>query len=268
MARRSPLINVMVSAAMKATRRLRRDFHEVENLQVARKGPADFVTIADRRVEQELHEELSQARPDFGFLMEESGETDTDKTSRFIIDPIDGTTNFLHGIPHFAVSIAAEVDDELTAGVVYAPITDELYWAEKGVGAYLNDTRLRVAGRSKMDESIFATGIPFLGRDGHAPFLAELEEVMANTAGVRRFGAASLDLAYVAAGRFDGFWERGLAPWDLAAGVVLVREAGGYVTDMDGSQDMLKKGSILVANDRLHGPLQRVLRRAARRQNP
>lgn len=265
MSRRSPLMKVMTSAIMKVTRSLRRDFNEVEKLQVSRKGPSDFVTTADRRVEKELFEELSRVRPDFGFLMEESGAVKPDAQSRFIIDPIDGTTNFLHGVPHFAVSVAAEERGEIIAAATYSPLIDEFFWAEKGSGAFLNDTRLRVAGRERLDDALLATGIPFRGRPGHDAFLAQAGEVMSNVAGIRRFGAATLDLAYVAAGRFDGFWEQGLQPWDLAAGILLVREAGGYVTDMMGGQDMLKRGDIIVANDRLHGPLQRMLRRAQRR---
>ena len=266
MARRSPLINVMVSAAMKASRGLRRDFGEVEQLQVSRKGPADFVSIADKRAEKILFEELANARPDFGFLMEEHGEIAGKRDDiRFIIDPLDGTTNFLHGIPHFAISIAVEERKEIVAGVVYAPLTDELYWAEKGQGAFLNDTRLRVSGRTKMEAALLATGIPFKGRDGHELFLAEMTEIAPEVAGIRRFGAASLDLAYVAAGRYDGFWESGLNSWDVAAGALLVREAGGYVTDYDGRQAVVEAGTIIAANDRLHAPLERMLKRVRRK---
>lgn len=265
MARRSPLINVMVSAVMKASRDLRRDFGEVEQLQVSRKGPADFVTMADRRVEKLLYDELSHARPDFGFLMEERGEVKGEREDvRFIIDPLDGTTNFIHGVPHFAITVAVEERGEITAGVIYAPITDELFWAEKGQGAYMNDTRLRVSGRRKMDDALLATGIPFRGRDGHAEFIAEMQEIAPQVAGIRRFGAATLDLAYVAAGRYDGFWEAGLKAWDIAAGVLLVREAGGYVTDFKGSQDILKTGDVIAANDHLHAPLDRMVKRARR----
>jgi len=264
MGKRSPLMNVMVSSVMEVTRRLRRDFNEVEQLQVSRKGPADFVTAADKRVERELVAELHRVRPEFGFLLEEHGEVKGDGESRFIIDPIDGTTNFLHSIPHFAVSVAAEVRGELVAAVIYSPLNEELYWAEKGIGAYLNDTRLRVAGREKLDDALMATGIPFKGHGDLDKLLAEVREVAPNVAGIRRYGAASLDLAYVAAGRFDGFWESDLNAWDMAAGILLVREAGGYVTDMVGGQDMLKRGDIVVANDRLHAPFHRMLRRAHR----
>lgn len=265
MARRSPLINVMVTAAMKAARGLRRDFGEVEQLQVSMKGPADFVSVADKRSEKILYEELSHARPDFGFLMEESGEFEGKRGDvRFIIDPLDGTTNFLHGVPHFSVTVAVEERGEITAGVIYAPLTDELFWAEKGQGAFLNDTRLRVSGRKEMAKSLLATGIPFKGRDGHETFLAEMTEIAPSVAGIRRFGAATLDLAYVAAGRFDGYWEAGLNAWDIAAGIIIVREAGGYVSDIKGGQDMLKNGSVIAANDRLHAPLERMIKRVHR----
>ncbi len=266
MARRSPLINVMVAAVMKASRTLRRDFGEVEQLQVSKKGPADFVSAADKRAERTLYEELKHARPDFGFLMEESGEFPGKRDDvRFIIDPLDGTTNFLHGIPHFAINVAVEERGEVTAAVTYAPISDELYWAEKGQGAYLNDTRLRVSGRDKMDTALLATGIPFKGKEGHLELLAEMSEFMPSVAGIRRFGSAALDLAYVAAGRFDGFWEQNLSAWDIAPGILLVREAGGYVTDIKGGSDMLKNGSIIAANDRLHAPIERVIKRAHRK---
>jgi len=265
MARRSPLINVMVSAVMKASRNLRRDFGEVEHLQVSKKGPADFVSMADKKAEQILHEDLSRVRPDFGFLMEESGEIEGKRGDiRFIIDPLDGTTNFLHGVPHWAITVAVEERGEITAGVTYAPLTDELFWAERGQGVYLNDTRLRVSGRHKMDEALLATGIPFHGREGHDVFMAEMAEFMPSVAGIRRFGSAALDLAYVAAGRYDGFWESGLHAWDMAAGLLFVREAGGYVTDHKGGSDMLENGSVIAANDRLHAPMQRVIKRVHR----
>lgn len=265
MARRSPLINVMVSAAHKAARHLRRDFNEVEHLQVTKKGPADFVSKADQKAESILYEELSKARPDFGFEMEESGTIKGKRADqRFIIDPLDGTTNFLHALPHWAISIAAEENGQLIAGVIYDPIKEELFWAERGVGAYCNDTRLRVSGRGKMEQAVLATGIPFMGHGDHAVFMKEMEAIMPTVAGVRRFGAASLDLAYVAAGRFDGFWEAHLCSWDMAAGIVIVREAGGYVTDYKGTSDMLKSGTIVAANSSLHAPLERIIKRVHR----
>jgi len=266
MARRSPLINVMVTAVMKACRNLRRDFGEVEQLQVSKKGPADFVTMADKKAEEILFEELRRVRPDFGFLMEEGGEIKGKRDDiRFIVDPLDGTTNFLHGIPHFAITVAVEERGTITHGVTYAPITDELFWAERGQGAYLNDSRLRVSGREKMDSAVLATGIPFMGRDGHDTFMAEMAEFMPGVAGIRRFGAASLDLAYVAAGRFDGYWEAGLKPWDMAAGLLLVREAGGFVSDMTGRADIFGKGSVIAANAKLHAPMERVIKRVHRK---
>ncbi len=250
----------MIAAARKAGKPLARDFGEVENLQVSRKGPSDFVTSADIKAEKTLFEELSKARPGYSFLMEERGAVEgTDKSHRWIVDPLDGTTNFLHGIPHFAISIGLEREGVLVAGVVYNVVRDELYWAEKGQGAYLNDRRLRVAARGDLRDALFATGTPYLGKPGHDVFLAEVERVIARTAGVRRFGAAALDLAYVAAGRFDGFWERGLSAWDIAAGAVLVREAGGFISEIDGG-DFMKTGAVVAANDRLIPQLTQTLR--------
>ena len=246
----------MINAVRKAGRGLIRDFGEVEHLQVSMKGTSDFVSSADIKTEKALRQELEKARPGFGFLMEEGGLVEgSDKSHRWIIDPIDGTTNFLHGIAHFALSVGLERDGEIVAGVVYEPVHDELFHAEKGGGTYVNDRRLRVSARRKMDESIFATGIPFKGRPGHQDFLNTVAKVMDASAGVRRFGAASLDMAYVAAGRVEGYWESGIKPWDIAAGIILVREAGGYVTDRAGGQDMLNDGSVVAANDQLHRTL-------------
>ncbi|MEQ8748013.1 inositol monophosphatase family protein [Pyruvatibacter sp.] len=265
MALKSPVINVMVGAARKAARKLARDFGEVENLQVSRKGPGDFVTAADLRAEKIIHEELAAARPGYGFVMEESGTVEgPDKSHRWIIDPLDGTTNFLHGMPHFAISIALERDGQLVNGVIYNPVTDDLFVAEKGQGAYLNDRRLRVAARSKLSDAVFATGIPFLGIGPHETFAKELSHIMPQVAGIRRFGAASLDLAWVAAGRFDGYWEHGLQPWDVAAGIVMVREAGGFVTDMSGGDRLLEGKGVIAANADLLPQLQDMLKKAAR----
>ena len=267
MAYRSALLNVMTAAAQKAARGLVRDLGELEHLQVSRKGPADFVSKADRKAESVLRRELIKARPAYGLLMEESGAfAGTDTSNRWIVDPLDGTTNFLHGIPHFSISIALERDGDPFAGIVYSPIHDEMFVAEKGLGAYLNGRRLRVSARRRVDESIFATGVPFLGIADHDLFLRQLEAVMAVSAGVRRFGSAALDLAYVAAGRYDGYWENGLSPWDVAAGIVLVREAGGFVSDLTGGNQMLSGGGILAANSELHGYLVRLLREAGRGQ--
>lgn len=266
MALMSAAMNVMMRAAQKAGRAILREFGEVENLQVSRKGPADFVSAADRKAEKIIRDSLIKARPDHGLLMEESGRIgDADAPKRFIVDPLDGTTNFLHGLPHWAVSIALEDNGAVTAGVVYDPIKDEAFWAETGKGAYLNDRRIRVSGRKALAEAVFATGIPFKGLhegDGHAQFLRRLAEVMAHTAGVRRFGAASLDLAYVACGRFDGFWEKGLNAWDVAAGQLLVREAGGFVTDAGNRGYRFGADDIVAANEALHGGLIDLLKRA------
>ncbi len=263
MAVRSALINVMIGAARKAARALIRDFGEVQHLQVSKKGPADFVSAADRHAEDLIYRELKKVRPAYGFLMEERGVVEgTDTSNRWLVDPLDGTTNFLHGLPHFAISIALERDQNLVAGVVYEPIHDEMFWAEKGGGAFLNDRRIRVSARRRIDESIFATGIPFKGKSDHAVFLRQLEAVMAVSAGVRRFGAAALDLAYVAAGRYDGFWETGLHPWDVGAGIVLIREAGGYATGIGGGRDPQLGTDILAANDHLHRDLVSIVGRA------
>ncbi len=259
----------MIKAARKASRKLKRDYGEVDQLQVSSKGPADFVTAADVRTEEMLRDELAYARPDYGFLLEEGGEiTGEDASRRWIIDPIDGTTNFIHGIPHFAMSIALEENGEITAGVIYEPINEQMFWAEKGQGAFLNDRRMRVSGRAQMDQSIFATGIPFMGRGepgDHEAFLKQMGAVMAVSAGIRRFGSAALDLAYVAAGRFDGFWETGLKPWDIAAGIIMVREAGGMVTELDGRDRMLESGSILAVNPNLHQELGQIIRMAGKK---
>ena len=266
MATRSPVINSMIRAADRAARGLKRDFGEVANLQVSRKGPADFVSTADLKAEKVLREELHKARPDYDFLMEESGASrarggeGSAEGRRWIVDPLDGTTNFLHGLPHFAISIGLEERGEIIAGVVYDPAKDEMFYAERGSGAYLNDRRLRVSGRSHLAESVFATGIPFKGAGDPEKFQAELEVFMRETAGVRRWGTASLDLAYVAAGRYEGFWERGLKPWDVAAGQLLVREAGGYVTALDGRPFKLEGDTVLAVNDSLHPTIVKLLR--------
>src|SRR6187399_3678074 len=246
----SALINVMVKAARRAGRSLKRDLGEIEHLQVSLKGPANFVTKADKRAEEMLYEDLAKARPGYGFIGEEGGSREgADQTHTWIVDPLDGTTNFLHGIPQFAISIGLERSGTIVAGVIYNPITDELYVAERGKGAYLNDKRLRVAARKRLADSVIACGLPHLGRGDLELGLRELGAVQDKVAGLRRFGAAALDLAFVAAGRLDGYWERNISPWDIAAGVVLVREAGGFATDMDGGDDMFTKRNILVGNE-------------------
>ncbi|BBE74083.1 inositol monophosphatase family protein [Oharaeibacter diazotrophicus] len=260
---RSALLNVMVQAVRKAGRGLTRDFGEVENLQVSLKGPGDFVSAADKRSEQVLYEELKKARPAFGFLMEERGEVvGTDENHRWVVDPLDGTTNFLHGIPAFAISVALERAGVPVAGVIYNPVTDELYTAERGGGAFVNDRRLRVAARREMPDCVIATGIPHLGRGDHGAYLGELRQVMANCAGIRRVGSAALDLAYVAAGRFDGFWERGLSPWDTSAGWLMVKEAGGFVSDIDGKERVHETRTIVAGNEEIHRQLLATLARA------
>tara|TARA_R110002020_G_scaffold106593_3_gene248044 strand:- start:911 stop:1753 length:843 start_codon:yes stop_codon:yes gene_type:complete len=264
---RSALLNVMTQAAMKAGRSLIRDFGEVQNLQVSIKGPADFVSNADHRAEEIVFTELSRVRPDWGFLMEERGTVEgRDPQHRWIVDPLDGTTNFLHGIPNFAVSIALERDGQIVAGVVFNPAQDEMFVAEKGGGAYVNDRRIRVSARNRLPEALFGAGAPFLGRGDHAGYLYELRQVMAESAGIRRMGAASLDLAYVAAGRFDGFWERALKPWDVAAGAILVREAGGFVTDVDGRKFDHVTGDIACGNEPLHKALVAMLGEATKKR--
>ena len=265
---RTAIINVMAAACYKVSRRLLRDFGEVEQLQVSRKGPADFVSTADRTAENRLVDALSHARPDYGFLLEEGKPVASrdPKQRRWIVDPLDGTTNFLHGIPHWATSIGLEEDGEIVAGVVYDPTRDELFWAEKGIGAFLNDRRLRVSQRRNLSDCLLATGIPLAGRDDHEKFLSQLTILMAATSGVRRFGAAALDLAWVAAGRCDGFWENGLQPWDLAAGLIIVREAGGFATDLSGGPRVIETGNVLAANPRTHHQILRLLK--PRRQNP
>jgi myo-inositol-1(or 4)-monophosphatase len=253
---RSALTNIMVNAALKAGRSLVRDFGEVENLQVSLKGPGDFVSAADHRADQILIAELQKARPSYGFLTEESGTIEsTDSGNRWIIDPLDGTTNFLHGIPLFAVSIALEREGVLVAGVVSNPVLNELYVAERGSGAFLNDRRLRVAKRKDLADSVIATGMPHRGKPAHEPYIAEMRTIMGRTAGVRRCGAAALDLAWVASGRFDGFWEHGLSPWDMAAGLLLVREAGGFATDAKGGEAIYETGSVVAGNEAIHKQL-------------
>jgi len=267
----SGLITVIERACRKAGPRLRRDFNEVQHLQVSRKGPADFVSMADKRAEETLIEELRKSRPDWGFLVEEQGELpgDPDKP-RWIIDPLDGTSNFLHGIPHFAISIAVEDPrgsqgkPEITHGYVYQPITDESFWAEKGRGAWLQDQRLRVSARRNLDEALIATGIPFLGHGDFAQWSRIFGAIAPEVAGIRRFGSAALDLAWVAAGRYDGFWESNLQPWDVAAGMLLVKEAGGFVTDFRGQDRPIERNEFLAANDTLHSKLHKLLANALR----
>jgi myo-inositol-1(or 4)-monophosphatase len=244
----------MMDAARAAGRKLIRDFGEVENLQVSRKGPADFVSTADKKAEEILRDRLEKARPGYGFLLEEGGVVEgSDKTHRFIIDPLDGTLNFLHGIPHFAISIGLEREGKLRAGVIFDPMRNEMFWAEENEGCWIENKRLRVSSRRKLNEAVVTTGIPQLGVDGFEKFVDELVAVRSEVAAVRRFGSAALDLAWVAAGRFDGFWERGLSQWDLAAGFVLVQEAGGAVIGLDKSDP--RKGDLVAGNPSLAAKL-------------
>lgn len=267
MAAISGLIRVMEKAARKAGGRLRRDFGEVENLQVSRKGPSDFVSKADEASERILWDELKTARPGWGFLFEEAGELEgEDGQPRFIIDPLDGTSNFLHGIPHFAISIAVQErklgsDEwgEVTAGLVYQPITDQTFWAEKSGGAWLHDARLRVSGRRHLDEALIATGTPFQGHGSFKEWNSIFGAIGPQVAGIRRFGSAALDLAWVAAGRYDGFWESDLAPWDTAAGCLLVREAGGFVSDYRGRSQAICDKQVIAGNDQMHSRMHKLI---------
>ena len=254
-------LNVMIKAARKAGRSLVKDFREVENLQVSMKGAGDFVSRADIAAEKIIHDDLIEARPNYGWTGEESAPVEgKDPTRRWIVDPLDGTTNFLHGLPHWAISIALEHKGEIVAGVVFDPAKDEMFYAEKGAGAWMNETRLRVSGRSRMIESIFATGLPFGGRSELPATLGQLGRLLPACAGVRRWGAAALDLAYVAAGRYDGYWEAGLQAWDIAAGLLIVREAGGFVEPMNADGDILADGGIICGNPSVFEPFAKAVR--------
>ncbi|HAP48377.1 MAG TPA: inositol monophosphatase [Afipia sp.] len=257
----SALINVMVKAARRAGRSLKRDLGEIENLQVSLKGPANFVSLADRRAEQMLYDDLTKARPGYGFLGEEGGTREgTDKANTWIVDPLDGTTNFLHGIPQFAISIGLQREGTIIAGVIYNPANDELYIAERGKGAFLNDQRLRVAGRKQLSECVVACGRPHIGRGDHELSRREMAEMQNRVAGLHRFLAASLDLAFVAAGRLDGYWERNLQPWDIAAGLIMVREAGGVVSGIEGGDTAMATGHVVCGNETIQRELVKILK--------
>ena len=259
--RLSPHLTVMANAAQKASKRLLRDFNEVEQLQVSVKGPSDFVSQADIRAESTLREELNKARPGYAFLMEESGASGAQNWSwRWVVDPLDGTTNFLHGIPQFAISIALQREGTIIAGVIYNPANEELYIAERGKGAFRNDQRLRVAGRRKLNECVIACGLPHIGRGNHELSRLEMTAIQDKVAGLRRFGAASLDMAFIASGRLDGYWERNLQPWDIAAGQIMVREAGGVISGMAGDDDPLKTGHVICGNEYVHAELVKILK--------
>ena len=261
---KSPLLTVMINAAFKAARGLVRDFGEVEHLQVSRKGPGDFVSQADKKTEKILFEELKKARPDYGFLMEESGRIENkDKEHTWIIDPLDGTSNFLHGIPHFSISIGLQKGNDIIAGVIYDPIKDEMFYAERGGGAFINDRRIRVSSRTHMAESLIATDIPFASHNEaqHKTFTDALHTLMPKVAGIRRMGSAALDLAYVAAGRYDAYWEAPISSWDVAAGIIIVKEAGGFVRDLKGGTDVLGTSSIMASNEGLQIELEKTLKK-------
>ncbi len=261
MSQASANLNLMIKAARIAARKLIRDFNEVENLQVSSKGPGDFVSRADKMAEETIREILMETRPNYGFLGEEFPEIiGKDPTRRWIVDPLDGTTNFLHGLPHWAISIALEFKGEIVAAVVYDPIKDELFASEKGAGAWVNDRRLRVSGRTTMIETIFATGLPFGGRADLPETIADLGRILPVCAGVRRWGSAALDLAYVAAGRYDGFWERGLHPWDMAAGLLLVKEAGGLLDGMVKGDNPLVTGEVIAAAEPIYDRFAKLVR--------
>ena len=265
MALASALVQVMIDAVRKTARPMLRDFGEVSQLQVSRKGPGDFVTAADVRAEQTLYELLLKARPGYGFLGEERGLVEgTDKSHTWIVDPIDGTTNFMHALPHFAITVALERrapdgTTEVVAGVIFNPVQNELFWAEKGKGAYLNDSRIRVSGRRDLSESLVATGLPFIGKGGFAQAVKDVHSVTQRVAGVRRFGAASLDLAWVAAGRYDAYWERNLKPWDVAAGLLMVTEAGGVIGPIDGDGDPYRGQQVLAGAPEIAPLLKKAL---------
>ena len=259
----SPVVQVMIDAVKKAARPMLRDFGEVQALQVSRKGPGDFVSAADLRAEQALFEALMKARPGYGFLGEERGMVEgTDKSHTFIVDPIDGTTNFIHAMPHFAITVALEREGEIQAGVTFNPITNELFWAEKGKGAYLNDQRIRVSGRRDLADCLIGTGLPFIGRPGHGQTIKEVHAIGQRVAGIRRLGSAALDLAWVAAGRYDAFWERNLQPWDVATGLLLITEAGGVVSGIDEDHDPRAGKSVCVGAPEIQPQLRKHLQAA------
>ena len=256
---KTPIINIMTRAAYKAGNILIKDFREVENLQVSKKGIGDFVTSADLNSENTIIKVLQKAYPEIKIISEETNpDIKFNKyEKKWIIDPLDGTLNFLHGLPHFAISIALMIKEEIISGIIYDPIKDELFWAEKGVGAFLNDKRIRVSGRNQLKDALVSTGIPWKGMESsHKNYLKILENIMKNSSGIRRYGAAALDLAYVAAGRYDAFWEFNLKTWDIAAGSLLVKEAGGYVGNINKNENYLYTGNIYACNNDLIDELE------------
>ena len=259
----SPIMNIMIRAAEKAGRSLARDFGEVENLQVSRKGPGDFVTAADKRAEEIIFEELKKARPAYSFLMEESGEVSgEDSENVWIIDPLDGTHNFMHGVPHWCISIALETRGRVEAGLVYDPIRDEMFRAERSGGAFMKRQRLRVSGRKDLESAFIGIGSIALPHSAanQKQFMAEIDAVASKAQMMRRFGSAALDLCYVAAGRFEGYFERGLKPWDVAAGMLIVKEAGGFVSSIDSQENPIYSSNILSGNQSIYHDLQKILK--------
>ena len=256
----SPLVQSMIAAARAGARVLLEHGSQLAALTVDEKGPSDFVSQADRRSETAIKDLLAAATPGARFQAEETEQGRALTGPRFVIDPLDGTTNFLRGIPHFAVTLAYVDDTGIVAGIVLDPSRDELFWAERGAGAFLGDRPLRASTRATLESAVVHTGVPHRGRGDHESYLAQLRRVMAQVAGIRRFGAAALDFAYLAAGRGDGFFEYGLQPWDMAAGILLVREAGGVVTDLDGGDAMMERSQVVAAGAKLHAPLLCALR--------
>ncbi len=261
MALMPPLVTIMVKAAESAAKALARDFGEAEQLQVSKKGPSDFVSAADKRAEKSIHHTLVKARPEFGFLMEEGGTFEgKDPNRRFIVDPLDGTNNFLHGIPHWAITIAAEENGEITAGIVFDVVRNELFWAAKGTGAFIRNRKIRVSSRNDLEMSIVTCGSPAKGRGDHERFSKDMAAVLPAVSGMRRMGSAALDMAYVAAGRVDAYWERQISPWDVAAGVLIVREAGGFVSEVNGGKNAVYGGSILASNAGVYQDMRSLLK--------
>ncbi len=260
MATISPTLSIMIKAAEKAAKGLLRDFNEVEHLQVSRKGPGDFVTAADKKSEEVIFAELQKARPDYSFMMEESGQVKgNDPDNVWIIDPLDGTHNFMHGVPHWSISIALETKGQIVAGVVFDPVKDELFTAEKGGGAWLRNRRLRVSGRNVLEQCMINYGQPAPNKDARDLFYKELQAVQ-TLAMVRRFASAALDMAYVAAGRIDAYWERGVKPWDVAAGVLIVKEAGGFVSSIENDDNPVHSGNLVTGNQQVHSDLRKILK--------
>ena len=254
-------INVMVNACRKASKTLIRDFGEVEKLQVSPKGPGDFVSASDKKVEKILIEELQKAKPNYSILSEEIGEIKNDDEFRWIIDPIDGTANFLHGIPHFGISVGLEQNKEIICGVIYDPIKDEMFMAEKGNGSYVNNQRIRVSARNKLEECIIFTGGPKHSSKEQKLSLEEYKKFSLHVpTPIRKLGSASLDMAYVAAGRCDGFWQRNLNYWDIAAGIIIIKEAGGFITDFEGKDSYVENKTILATNSKITEEMIKVLK--------